>query len=207
MRLILALACLLACPAVLPAQWKDITPPASFDGWTKVGDGIWNVTSDRIVVGQRDRKAAIHQAWLYTQKEYREYDLRFEYWLRYNSNSGISIRDTSRAAFACGTAHDGARTPSHIGYEVQILSAASKKNPTGSLYLFKDAETGHEKFGDWNRMEIQVRDNLIKVILNGHPIMEHPGDPARPKVGPIGLQLHDPETVVMFRKIELREVR
>ncbi len=207
MPLLLATLTMLLAPAVLPAQWASITPTPSFDGWTKVGDGIWNVTSDKILTGQRDRRAAIHQAWLYTQKEYRQFDLRFEYWLRFNSNSGISIRDTSRAAFACGTAHDGKRTPSHIGYEIQILSAKSEKNPTGSLYLFKDAETGHERFGDWNSMEVQVRDNLIKVLLNGHPVMQHSGDPTRPKSGPIGLQLHDPETVVMFRNIEIREVR
>ncbi len=205
--LLLATLALLLAPAVLPAQWTSIFPTTSFDGWTKVGDGIWNVTSDKILTGQRDRRTAKHQAWLYTQKEYREFDLRFEYWLRYNANSGISIRDTSRAAFACGDAHIGDKTPSHIGYEIQILAAKSEKNPTGSLYLFQDAKTGHERFGDWNSMEVQVRDNLIKVLLNGHPVMQHPGDPNRPKSGPIGLQLHDPETVVMFRNIEIREAR
>lgn len=55
-------------------------------------------------------------------------------------------------------------------------------------------------------MEIQVRDNLIRVILNGHVIMEHPGDPNRPKSGPIGFQLHDPHTVLMLKNIQIREL-
>lgn len=198
---------LLLTSASLTAQWTPITPNPALDGWESVGDGIWRVTSDGILTGERDRRSAKHQAWLYTRKEYRQFDFRFEYWLRYRANSGISIRDTSRAAHACGDNHDPKRTPSHIGYEIQILAAESKTNPTGSLYLFQDAKTGHERFGDWNRMEIQVRDNLITVLLNGVKVMEHPGDPDRPKAGPIGLQLHDPETVVMFRNLAIRELR
>jgi hypothetical protein len=54
---------------------------------------------------------------------------------------------------------------------------------------------------------VSVRDNLIRVYLNGVLVMEHPGDPQRPKRGPIGLQLHDPETVVLFRDIRIREIR
>jgi len=208
-RLSLSFAILgvLLTPGLLSAQWRDITPDVSLRGWENIGAGIWNVTSDRILIGERDWPNSKHQAWLYTKNDYGQYDLRFEYWLRHNSNSGISIRDTSRAAFACGDAHIGDKTPSHIGYEIQILAAKSSKNPTGSLYLFQDAKTGFERFGDWNKMEIQVRDNLITVLVNGHKVMEHPGDPKRPKVGPIGLQLHDPHTVVMFRHIEVREVR
>lgn len=207
MRLPILCLALLIAPAALNAQWTPITPNSSLDGWESIGDGIWHVTSDGILTGQRDRRAAKHQAWLYTRKDYRQFDFRFDYWLRYRGNSGVSIRDTSRAAHACGDAHDGKRTPSHIGYEIQILGVESKNNPTGSLYLFQDAKTGHERFGDWNRMEIHVRDNLIAVMLNGVKVMEHPGDPNRPKSGPIGLQLHDPETVVMFRNLAIREVR
>jgi hypothetical protein len=192
---------------LLSAQWRDITPEKSLEGWENIGEGIWNVTSDRILIGERDRLNSKHQAWLYTRKDYRQYDFRFEYWIRHKSNSGISIRDTSRAAHACGDAHIAEKTPSHIGYEIQILGSKSEKNPTGSLYLFQDAKTGFERFGDWNQMEIRVRDNLITVFLNGEKIMEHPGDPNRPKSGPIGLQLHDPNTVVMFRRLQLREIR
>ena len=207
MRIPILLFSLLLAPAALNAQWANISPNPSLDGWESVGDGIWRVTSDGILTGERDRRTAKHQAWLYTRKEFRQFDFRFQYWLRYRGNSGISIRDTSRAVHACGDAHDPKRTPSHIGYEVQILGVESKTSPTGSLYLFQDAQTGHERFGDWNSMEIQVRDNLITVLLNGVKVMQHAGDPGRPKSGPIGLQLHDPETVVMFRNLAIGEVR
>jgi hypothetical protein len=54
-------------------------------------------------------------------------------------------------------------------------------------------------------MRVEVRNSMIRVHLNGELVMEHAGDPARPKTGPIGLQLHDPNTVIMFRNIRLRE--
>jgi hypothetical protein len=41
---------------------------------------------------------------------------------------------------------------------------------------------------------------MIHVRLNGQPLAESPGDPARSKTGPIGLQLHDRFTWIMFRK-------
>jgi hypothetical protein len=34
---------------------------------------------------------------------------------------------------------------------------------------------------------------------------EHPGDPKRPKTGPIGLQLHDQFSVIQFRDVRIRE--
>ena len=43
-----------------------------------------------------------------------------EYWVRAGGNSGISIRDTSRAQYAIVTPVDYKKTPSKIGYEIQI---------------------------------------------------------------------------------------
>ncbi len=60
-------------------------------------------------------------------------------------------------------------------------------------------------YHDWNRMEIQSRNNVIRVKLNGKLVTEHPGAPERPKTGPIGLQLHDVRTVIKFRHIRIRE--
>jgi hypothetical protein len=42
--------------------------------------------------------------------------------------------------------------------------------------------------------------------VNGWLVVEHPGDPARPKAGPIGLQLHDQFSLIMFRNIRVREI-
>ena len=44
-----------------------------------------------------------------------------------------------------------------------------------------------------------------KVYVNGELVAEHAGDPKRPLTGPIGLQLHDQTSFVMFRNIYLLE--
>lgn len=195
-------------PPVLPAQteWVDMMPQGSLAGWEVVGDGLWHVLGEGIIVGQRERRRAKEQAWLYSRKDYREYDLRFDYWLRAGENSGVSIRDTSRGRYSHGAESDQKRRPSAIGYEIQILGMASEKYGTGSLYLFQHAKAGFERFHDWNTMMIEVRDEMIRVRLNGAPIMEHPGDPARSKTGPIGFQLHDPHTVLLLKNVQIREV-
>jgi hypothetical protein len=37
-------------------------------------------------------------------------------------------------------------------------------------------------------------------------VAEYAGDPKRSKTGPIGLQLHDQFSIVMFRNIKIREI-
>ncbi|HKW99419.1 MAG TPA: DUF1080 domain-containing protein [Bryobacteraceae bacterium] len=184
--------------------WVDLLNGKNLDGWEIIGEGYWNVLSDGTLVGQRDmRKPTEHQCWLYTKKEFGDYDLHLEFWLRYGGNSGVSIRDTSRAHYAQGAAWDPHRTPSHIGYEIQIANDGDEY-PTGSVYLFAKAKTGGQHDFDWNSLDIESRRDMIRVKLNGQVVAQHPGDPARSKTGPIGLQLHDHTTVAMFRNIRIR---
>jgi hypothetical protein len=196
----------LILPQFSPAAWVPLLNGKNLDGWQVVGEGFWNVLSDGTLVGQRDpEKPTDHQSWLYTSKEFGEYDLHVEFWLRWGGNSGVSIRDSSRARYAHGAEWDPKRTPSHIGYEIQIANDGDEYG-TGSVYLFAKAKTGLQRDFDWNSLDIECRKDMIRVKLNGHPVAESAGDPARPKVGPIGLQLHDHKCVAMFRNIRIQEV-
>ena len=202
---VLSISLLLAQAA--PAAWVNLLNGKNLDGWEVIGEGYWNVLSDGTVVGQRDsQKPTQHQCWLYTKKNYGEYDLHVEYWLRYRGNSGVSIRDTSRARYAVTGAWDAKRTPSHIGYEIQISNGDGDEYATGSVYLFAKAKTGVQHDFDWNALDIESRNNLIRVKLNGQVVAEYPGEPGRPKAGPIGLQLHDHTTLALFRNIRIQEV-
>ena len=195
---------------LLSAQWVELVNKKNLDGWESVGQGIWNVLRDGTLVGQRDLREKANsdpnQAWLYTTRNFREFDLEIEWWTRFGGNSGISIRDSSRARHTFGAEADPKRTPARIGHEIQISNGYNDSYPTGSIYLFGKAKTGVQIENDWNRFEIAVRDSSIRVRLNGQLVAEHPGDPARVRAGPIGLQLHDPQSVVMFRNIRIREI-
>src|SRR5712671_3943658 len=130
---------------VPPARPADKLIDGNLDGWEVVGDGVWTLLRDGILIGQRDPKKAEHQAWLYTKKnDYAEFDLHLEWWTKLGGNSGVSIRDTSRGLYAVGATYDAQRTPSHIGYEIQISNGYPDQYSSGSVYLFDAAKPGHQ---------------------------------------------------------------
>ncbi len=217
----------------LPAGlgWKAMFNGKDLDGWEPRGECTWTVMKDGTLLGQRThpdpagpwplakntfRSWINPQAWLYTKRnDYAEFDLHVEFWLPAGGNSGVSIRDLSRAHYAINepdSVHPelaGAvkSTPAHIGYELQIIDDDKEKYPTGSVYLFESAKTGLLRHMDWNSLDIESRSGMITVRLNGELASQSAGDPARSKVGPIGLQLHDRFSTVMFRNVRIREVR
>jgi hypothetical protein len=187
--------------------------------WESVGDGIWKLTPDGILLGHRpvtDNSQAIvegssfaawktSQAWLYTKKDYGEYDLHLDYFVGAPGNSGVSIRDQSRGQFAVSVPLDADRTPAHVAYEIQILADEPGQWPTGSIYGVARAKTGVQKLDEWNSLNIESRKSGIRVSVNGIVVAEHASLPDRPLTGPIGLQLHDRGSVVMFRDIWVME--
>jgi hypothetical protein len=212
--------------------WKPLFNGSNLDEWEVRGPGVWTIIDNGVLLGQRAHPNAAapfnspwpidaqkygawlnRQAWLYTTKEFTDYDLHLEYWIPFGGNSGVSIRDRSRAHHAIGET-DSERpdlaafpktTPAHIGYEIQIIDDAREKFPSGSIYTFVPSKTDAQRPSSWNSMDIESRGGAIRVRINGAPVAEYPGDPARSKSGPIGLQLHDQFTTVMFRNIRIRE--
>ena len=87
----LCLALTVAAAPAASADWVDLFNGRNLDGWESVGDGIWTVMRDGTLLGQRDLRTAQHQAWLYTRREYGQFDLRLEWWTRLHGNSGVSM--------------------------------------------------------------------------------------------------------------------
>ncbi len=208
------------------ADFQPLFNGKNLDGWEVIGDGQWTVMADGTLLGQRisdlrkmltpggplptasQTKGWIDtQSWLYTRRnDFGEFDLHVEYWTKTTGNSGVSIRDTSRAKAAIITPPDYTHTPSKIGYEIQINNRFPDPHPSGSIYGFMDAPKEAQHEDDWNSMEISSRNEKITVSLNGRVVAEHAGDPQRSKTGPIGLQMHDQFSIIMFRNIRIQEV-
>ena len=208
------------------ADWKPLFNGKDLTGWEVRGDGQWTVMRDGAILGQRTtdlRKQFVPggplptpkqfkdwidtQSWLYTTRnDFGEFDLHLEYWTKTTGNSGVSIRDTSRAADAITTPPDYKKTPSKIGYEIQINNRFPDPHPSGSIYGFVDAPKEAQHEDDWNSMDISSRNDKITVKLNGKLAAEHSGDPKRSKTGPIGLQLHDQFSIIMFRNVKIKEL-
>jgi 3-keto-disaccharide hydrolase len=225
LRIVPSVMLLILLGALAPARaadWQNLLADG-LKGWEVLGDGIWTLRSDGVLIAHRKPNTAplealgdkltfkqyrdweIVQSWLYTRKQYGDFDLRLDYWVRTPGNSGISIRDPSHARYALTIPPDYSKTPSKVGYEIQINSQWPDPHPTGSIYGLADARTGLQNDGEWNTMNIESRKDNIRVLVNGVVAAEHAADPARPTAGPIGLQLHDQASVVMFRNLWVRE--
>jgi HEAT repeat protein len=152
---------------------------------------------------------------LYTEKEYSDFNLRFEFKLTPGANNGIGIRAplTGDAAY--------------VGMEIQVLDDSADQykslNPYqyhGSIYGVVPCQRGFQKpVGEWNAEEIIARGRRITVILNGTVIVdadidaasasgtvdhrEHPG--LKNPAGHIGFLGHGSH--VEFRNLRIKELR
>ncbi len=152
---------------------------------------------------------------LFTEKEYSDFVLRFEFKLTPGANNGLGIRAPLEGDAA------------YAGIELQILDNEHPKYANlqpwqyhGSAYGIAAAKRGFLKQpGEWNYQEVIVKGRDIKVILNGETILDinldeamkngtadgrpHPGA-ARTK-GHIGFLGHGDE--VWFRNIRIKELK
>ncbi len=181
----------------------------NLDGW--VGDKVAYHVEDDLIVSKPGLE---HGGNIYTEKEYADFIIRFEFQLTKDANNGLGIRAplTGDAAYA--------------GIEIQILD----NNTTiygqladyqyhGSVYGVIPAKRGFlNPVGEWNSEEVIAQGTKIKVILNGTVIVDsdiadardngtmdhidHPG--LKNESGHIGFLYHD--ALVKFRNISIREL-
>jgi hypothetical protein len=152
---------------------------------------------------------------LYTESEYGDFNLRFEFQLTPGANNGLGIHTSLEGDAA------------YVGKELQILdNTASKYDDLevyqfhGSVYGVIPAKKGFLKpVGEWNQQEVIVKHPKIKIILNGEVILEgdylkaskngtldhkdHPG--LQRSQGHIGFLGHG--DVVHFKNIRIREFK
>jgi len=176
------------------------------DGWTGDTDGY--VVEDGKIICRPGGN-------LYTEKEYSDFALRFEFKLTPGANNGLGIRAPLEGDAA------------YVGMEIQILdnTADGYKDLKpyqyhGSIYGVVPAGRGYLKpVGEWNFEEVIARGNLITVNLNGTTIVDadireastpetmdgrpHPG--LKRTTGHIGFLGHG--SPVEFRNIRIKELK
>jgi len=125
-------------------------------------------------------------------------------------NAGVFIRIPERPTEAW--------MPVNKGYEVQIDDRGDPHHRTGVLYSFTEAKATPSKAGEWNTMEITLKDKVTEVHVNSVLVTRHTeGDPVpkkekwyEPDRGPrsakgyIGLQNHGEEDVVYFKEVSYK---
>jgi hypothetical protein len=152
---------------------------------------------------------------LFTEKQFSDFILRFEFKLTPGSNNGLGIRAPLEGDAA------------YAGMEIQILDDTAEKYKNlkqyqyhGSIYGVFPAKRGHLRpVGQWNFQEVFAKGKNIKVILNGETIVEadeafidkaikegtidgHPHPGLERTTGHIGFLGHGDE--VEFRNIRIK---
>jgi HEAT repeat protein len=199
----------------------NLTPEEKSEGFTALFNGrnldnwIGNkesyVAEDGMIVIKPEKGSGGN---LYTEKEFADFNFRFEFLLTPAANNGLGIRAplTGDAAY--------------VGMELQILDNTAPVYADlqpyqyhGSVYGVIPAKTGYLKpVGEWNYEEVIVKGTQVKVILNGTVIVDgdianardngamdhndHPG--LKNKTGHIGFLGHG--SIVKFRNIRIKDL-
>ncbi len=129
--------------------------------------------------------------------DYKDIHLRVEARINSGGNSGVFFRTQFGPAFPAG-------------YKAQINSTHKDPYKTGSLYMHGGPTIGVGPSpvppNQWFLLEVIASGNHIVISVNGKTVTDHTDDARRFTTGHIALQQHDPETVVEFRKIEIKEL-
>jgi hypothetical protein len=187
--------------------FKPLFDGKTLNGWTLVrGHGPGYVVKEGVLVCPADGGGN-----LYTEAEYANFILRFEFKLSAGGNNGIGIR----APLTGDAAYQGMEIQILDHDDVQYKGRLKPAQYHGSVYDLFPAKTGHLKpVGEWNYEEIAVDGRKITVRLNGATIVDanlddvkdpevlkkHPG--VLRKSGHIGLLGHG--TLVEFRNMRIK---
>jgi hypothetical protein len=179
------------------------------DGW--VGNKTSYIVEEGAIVIHPDQGGGGN---LYTEKEYGDFILRFEFQLTPAANNGLGIRAPLKGDAA------------YVGMELQILDNTDtvyrdlhEYQYHGSVYGVIPAKREYLRpVGEWNKQEVVARGPNIKVILNGTTIVDgnieeaskngtidgrdHPG--LKRTSGHIGFLGHG--SVVRFRNIRIKDL-
>ncbi|MCS6830097.1 MAG: DUF1080 domain-containing protein, partial [bacterium] len=204
------------CAGRKPPRFRAPRPPKGFvslfngvnlEGWGEVGPPCWYVQDGVLVCSGSGESSG----WLRSNRLYRNFVLKLEYRISPGGNSGIFLR----------APHYG--RSSRLGMELQIQddrTSPPSNTCTSAVYSVVTPRLNPAKpAGEWNQVEITLKDRQLRVVWNGHLVHDiNLDDPAlnanlprthllyrRPNWGYIGLQNH--RSLVEFRNIFIREIQ
>ena len=176
--------------------WVTLFDGKSLDNFNKIGDANWRV-EDGVVVADKGN------GFLVTKNTYADYQIRAEFWVEPDSNSGIFLRVTNPEKIGSDNA-----------YEVNIWDMRPDPSyGTGAIVNVAKVDPMPKAGGKWNVYEITAKGSTFTVILNGQKTVDGVQD-AKLASGRIALQhglglkddkgVANDKGVVKFRKVEIK---
>ena len=188
-------------------DWTELFNGEDLTGWVATGSpDAWAVRDAEIVTVQPGRGG-----WLRTDRMFRDFELRLDFWMPEGGNSGVGLRGSSGG------------DPAFTGFEVQILDTHGEDpnlRNCGAVYeAIAPAEMAVHPHGRWNTYRIRLVGDVLDVWLNGRRVHEgvRLGDQGfyrnedqplalntRATTGYIALQDHG--QAFRFRNIQIRDL-
>ncbi|HEY7242882.1 MAG TPA: DUF1080 domain-containing protein [Xanthobacteraceae bacterium] len=176
--------------------WVTLLDGKNLDNWNKIGNANWRIEDG---VASADRGSG----FLVSKNTYGDFQLRAEFWVDDDANSGIFIRCT-----------DPEKITGSTGYEVNIWDR--RPDPTygtGAIVNVAKVSPMPKAAGKWNVYEITAKGSSFTVILNGQKTVDGAQD-TKFASGRIALQhglglkddkgVANDKGVVKFRKVEIK---
>jgi Domain of Unknown Function (DUF1080) len=176
--------------------WVSLFDGKSMDNFNKIGDANWRI-EDGMIVADRGN------GFLITKNEYTDYEIKAEFWVEPDSNSGVFIRCTD---------------PNKVGadncYEVNIWDARPDPSyGTGAIVNVAKVDPMPYAAGKWNTYDITAKGSTFTVVLNGQKTVDGAQD-AKLASGRVALQhglgvkdangVANDKGIVKFRKVEIK---
>ena len=185
---------------------KDLT------GWKTTGNWIPQKDGSLLIHPRPGEKGwQRYDAYLTSEKKYKDFVLEVEYKYPKGGNSGVYFR--------IGDPKDPVKT----GIECQILDSSGKPDDKmghhdhgGIIRTVGPTKNMSKKPGEWNKMIVTCKGHHLQVNLNGEDIVDiqldkkgegkQSGVSDRPLEGYISLQDHGEPNNLHFRNIRIKEL-
>jgi hypothetical protein len=178
---------------------KDLT------GWKTTGNWLPQKNRALLIQPRAGEKGwERYDAYLWTEKKYKDFVLDIEYAYPPGGNSGVYFRVGDRT------------DPVSKGIEAQVLDSSKKEGPLGPhdhggiIGTAAATKNMSRPPNEWNRMVVTCVGSHLQVELNGEQIIDTQLDKGamkdRPLEGYIGLQDHGEPNNIRFRDIRIREI-
>jgi hypothetical protein len=178
------------------AGWVTLFDGKNLDNWNQIGDANWRLEDGAVVADKGN-------GFLVSKTNYTDFQLRAEFWVDDDANSGIFIRCT-----------DPNKVTGTTAYEVNIWD--NRPDPTygtGAIVDVAKVSPMPKSAGKWNVYDIIAKGSTFTVTLNGQKTVDGAQD-AKFASGRIALQhglglkddkgVANDSGVVKFRKVEIK---
>jgi Domain of Unknown Function (DUF1080) len=172
------------------AGWITLFDGKNLDNWNQIGTANWKLEDGAVVADSGN-------GFLVSKNAYTDFQIRAEFYVDSETNSGIFIRCTDPNSVTGKTA-----------YEVNIWD--TRPDPTygtGAIVDVAKVDPMPKAGGKWNVYEITAKGNTFTVVLNGQKTVDG-AQADKFASGRVALQhgkgVTDESGIVKFRKVEIK---